>query len=199
MEGHLLSASKPRSEPGVGELRRDQSGAERWAAPGGGPGSAAGPCRAGRPAVAPGSAQREQRREGYVGGRVVAALAQVVQRPAARRDQPGAARAAVGGGRRPGGSGRAADDRPGLHDRGGPRPGQAGRRVRLHQGPRLPPAARHVRPDRAGADEPAARRVRRRRPRRGVVPDRDPQPSPGRRRDRTGSPSGPTAPSTPRR
>jgi hypothetical protein len=30
----------------------------------------------------------------------------------------------------------AADDRPGLHDRAGPRPGQAGRGVRLHEGAR---------------------------------------------------------------
>src|SRR5215210_124441 len=57
--------------------------------------------------------------------------------------------------------------------------------VRLHQGPRLPPAAGHLRADRAGAVSPTARRQRRPRPRRGVVPDRDGQPGPVRRRDRT--------------
>ena len=39
----------------------------------------------------------------------------------------------------------AVDDRPGLLDRAGVRPRQAGRRVRLHQGPRLPPAVRDLR------------------------------------------------------
>ena len=76
---------------------------------------------------------------------VVAAGAQVVQRASARRGQPGAAGPVVGRRRRPCGSGRAVDDRPGLLDRPGLRAVQAGRRVRLHQGPWLPPAVRDLR------------------------------------------------------
>ncbi len=53
-----------------------------------------------------------------------------------------------------------------------------------HQSPRISPAARDLRADRTGADEPAAGWQRRRRPRRSVVPDRDDQPGPQRRRDR---------------
>jgi hypothetical protein len=56
--------------------------------------------------------------------------------------------------------------------------------VRLYEGARLPPAARDLRADPARVDVPAARWVRRRRPGRQVVPDRDHQPGPQRRRQR---------------
>ena len=84
----------------------------------------------------------------------------------------------------PGRPGRPVDDRPGLHDRAGLRPRQAGRGVRLHQGPWLPPAVRHLRRDRDGAVQPAAGRVGGCGPRREELPDRDGQPAPCRRRHR---------------
>ena len=125
-----------------------------------------------------------RRDAGALDGRVVASGAQVAQRSAARRDQPRAPQAAVGRGRWPARPDGAADDRRGLHHRGGPRPREAGRGVRLHQGPGLPPAGRDVRPDRAGPHGAAAGRQRWRGPRGGELPDRDRQPGARRRRDR---------------
>jgi hypothetical protein len=114
----------------------------------------------------------------------VAARFPVAQRASARRGQSGVAGAPMGRRCRSGRLVRAVDDRRGLHDRAGVRPGQAGRRVRLHQDPRLPPAAGDLRRDRAGAVQSAAGRGGWRGAGREELPDRDVQPGPGGRRDR---------------